>query len=128
MEKVEHIPNEDYVLRRINPGQHNDGKLDSTAFDDRYNEPSVYWEKIASIDKIVATNPPFDFFLRLKVGDIREKGQNVVHRPDEEHGDDSHCVIIPADGRWTRSKRYGLVGRGIAPITGERVDLPVRGQ
>ena len=124
MEKVEHIPDEEYVLRRIYPEHHNDGELDSTAFDDIQNKPSVHWEKMAEKEKIKVTFPGFDFFLRLKVGDIRALGHDVMHEPDEDHGDNSHCIILPAGGKWTRGKKRGLAGKGANPVAVERVDLP----
>jgi hypothetical protein len=124
MKKVERIPDDEYVLRRIYPQCHNDGVLDSTAFDDRYDRPSVHWEKHAKIDEIVRQFPGFDFFLRLRVGDIRREGHDVIHEPDKESDDYSHCVIIPADGKWTRSKKRGLAGHGIRPVLGVRIDLP----
>ncbi len=124
MEKVEHISDEEYVLRGIYPACHTNGVLDSTAFDDRDGRPSVHWEAKAHIPKIMAMFPGFDFFLRLNVGDIRKQGHDVIHEPDEKTGDYSHCVIIPSEGKWTKSKKRGLAGGGIAPIAGDRVDLP----
>lgn len=124
MEKVEHIPDDEYVLRRIYPHVHNDGDLDSSAFDDTNCRPSVHWERKADIGNIVATYPGFDFFRRLRVGDIREQGHDVIHEPDEKNGDCSHCVIIPSEGKWSRGKKRGLAGKGANPIGGDRVDLP----
>ena len=125
MKKVPHIPNDEYVLRRIYPYQHNDGQLDSTAFDDRYDRPSVHWEKIAIKSNFAGIKMDFDFFYRLKVSDIRKLGHNVIHEPDEVCGDDSHCVIVPEGNKWSRSKKRGLAGKGGNPIFGERVELPV---
>jgi hypothetical protein len=124
MEKVEHIPDDEYVLRRIYPEYHNDGELDSTAFDDKQDRPSVHWVEKANIDKIVTIFPGLDFFWKLRVGDIRAQGHDVIHDPDEKTGDCSHCVIIPSEGKWTRSKKRGLAGKGANPIAGDRVDLP----
>ena len=129
MEKIEYIPSEEYVLRCIYPAHHTDGILDSPAFNDKgHKEPSVYWEKRANIDNIMKIHSGFDFFWRLRVGDIREKGHDVEHRPDREHGENSHCVIIYSEGKWTKSKQRGLAGKGSDPILGVRVNIPRRDQ
>jgi hypothetical protein len=122
--KIEHISDDDYVLRRIYTEVHTDGILDSTAFDDRFDRPSVHLEKQGNLENICKSFPGFDFFIRLRVGDLRSHGYDVVHEPDEENNDDSHCVIVPLDGKWTRGKKRSLAGKGMNPIPWERVDLP----
>lgn len=122
---VEHILDEDYVLRRIYHNQHNDSVIDSSAFSDRNDRPSVHVQRLADLAKIVAIHKDFDFFYRLKVKDIRNAGHDVIHEPDKQNDDISHCVILPSEGKWTKSKLKGLAGKGNAPLPGERVEKPV---
>ncbi len=93
---VEHIPDEDFLYRRIHPKQLKpNGEISSAAFSG--DETSVDWEKYTTPQKTLQGFPHYHLSSIL-AGIPRQKGQEVKHNPTEEN--QAHSLII---GHKTKS-------------------------
>ncbi len=104
MMKTEEILSSDHVLRRINERVIDSGRVSSSCFHDRDDEPSVHLERIADLKIIMEKHPDTLLWGRLNVGEIRSAQLgDVRHDPTED--DYSHCLIVRTISTEMNKKR-----------------------
>jgi hypothetical protein len=120
--QIEVIPNQDFVFRRVHvneginwPDIH---KIQPNIFRSDQDGMSVNWNKYATADETLGSNPTKNGVIKLEVGKIRHEPEHldVIHTPI--HSNRAHSSVIgisPSNKAKTRKKLSMLASWVIFP-------------